>query len=156
MFSKHTKKSYKEQNIEIYPISNDAFIESMINCTGMLCGAGFETPAEILFLKKKLMAIPMKGQYEQQCNAAALETLGVPIIKSLKEKHVEKIKAWTTSKIYIGVNYPNITEKIIDELIAVHGNISIKNIFAASNKNDISLKKFKGMSRYQILKKVAE
>jgi len=44
--------------------------------TGVFCGAGFETPAEAMFLKKKLMVIPMKGQYEQQCNAAALEEIG--------------------------------------------------------------------------------
>jgi len=41
-----------------------------------------ETPAEALFFKKKLMVIPMKGQYEQLYNAECLKQLGVPIIKS--------------------------------------------------------------------------
>ena len=63
----------------------------------------------------------MKGQYEQQCNAAALQTMGVPVIKSLKEKHLEKIKSWTVSKLIISVNYPNVTEKIINEVIKKHG-----------------------------------
>jgi hypothetical protein len=35
----------------------------------------FETPAEALFLGKKLLVIPMTGQYEQECNAAALAAL---------------------------------------------------------------------------------
>lgn len=56
-----------------------------------MCGAGFETPEEALFLGKKLMVIPIKGQYEQQCNVAALKEMGVPVIKSLKTKHVEKV-----------------------------------------------------------------
>lgn len=120
VFSKHSKKEYTEKNIHIRPINNDAFIDSMITCTGMLCGGGFETPAEILYLKKKLMVIPMKGQYEQQCNAAALQTMGVPVIKSLKEKHLEKIKTWTNSTLIISVNYPNITEKIVNDIIKKH------------------------------------
>jgi len=117
VFSKYSKKEYAEKNIHIRPVTNDDFIESLIACTGILCGAGFETPAEALFLKKKLMAIPMKGQYEQQCNAAALKTMGVPIIKSLKKKHLEKIKSWVGCKQLILVNYPNSTERIINMVI---------------------------------------
>jgi uncharacterized protein (TIGR00661 family) len=120
VFSKHTHKEYNEKNVHIRPVTNDAFIESLIHCTGILCGAGFETPAEALFLKKKLMVIPMKGQYEQQCNAAALETMGIPVLKSLKQKHVDKIAKWTASKTLISVNYPDITEKIINNIIKKH------------------------------------
>jgi len=117
VFSKHNKKIYREGNLFIRPIENDTFIQSLLSCTGILCGAGFETPAEALYLKKKLLAIPMKGQYEQQCNAAALATLGVPILKSLKNKHLAKIKSWTMKPQSIPVLYPDITEKIIDQLL---------------------------------------
>ncbi len=117
VFSKHSKKEYKENNVHIRPVNNDDFIESLITCTGILCGAGFETPAEALFLKKKLMAIPMKGQYEQQCNAAALKTMGVPVIKSLKKKYLDKIKDWVEAKQLILVNYPNSTERILNMII---------------------------------------
>jgi len=51
-----------------------------------------ETPAEAIFLKKKLIVIPMKNQYEQAFNAKALEELGVPVLKTLKKKHINKIK----------------------------------------------------------------
>jgi len=124
VFSKHTRKEYKEKNVHIRPVTNDAFIDSLIHCTGILCGAGFETPAEALFLKKKLMVIPMKGQYEQQCNAAALENMGIPVLKSLKQKHIDKIAKWTTSKTLISVNYPDITEKIINNIIKRHAHSS--------------------------------
>ncbi len=82
--------------MHIAPINNDAFIKSLVTSTGVLCGAGFETPAEALFLKKKLMVIPMKGQYEQQCNAAALKEMGVPVLKKLKISKVEKIIDWVS------------------------------------------------------------
>ena len=122
VFSKHSKKEYKEKNIHIRPVNNEAFVESFINCTGVLCGAGFETPAEALFLKKKLMVIPMKGQYEQQCNAVALEQMGVPALKNLKSKQLDKIKAWTDSQVLISINYPDITEVILDTIIDKHSN----------------------------------
>lgn len=155
VFSKHSKKEYKKSNIHIRPVNNDDFIESFINCTGVLCGAGFETPAEALYLQKKLMAIPMKGQYEQQCNAAALKTIGVPVIKSLKKKHLDKIKAWVKDDQFIPFNFPNITEKIVDMIVAAHGapaptkKVELgKGIHSVKNLRDKSLGK--------ILNKLAE
>ena len=89
----------------------------MAESKGVLCGAGFETPAEALYMGKKLMAIPMKGQYEQQCNAAALMEMGVPIIKTLKTKHLDKLKQWVESSKKVDVYYPDITAEIIDRVL---------------------------------------
>ena len=82
IFSKHTKKTYNEKNCYIRPVSADAFTESFVSCQGILCGAGFETPAEALYMGKKVLIIPMKQQYEQHCNAAGAAELGVPVIKT--------------------------------------------------------------------------
>jgi uncharacterized protein (TIGR00661 family) len=114
VFSKHNKKKFTQDNITIQPINNTAFIKSMASAAGVLCGAGFETPAEVMYMEKKLMVIPMKGQYEQQCNAAALKEMGVPVIKSLKKKHLAKIDAWLNDDTIISVDYENNTEEIID------------------------------------------
>ena len=154
VFSKHSKKEYTDKNVYIRPINNDAFIDSMITCSGILCGAGFETPAEALFLKKKLMVIPMKGQYEQQCNAAALQTMGVPVIKSLKEKHLDKIKTWVSSKLTITVNYPNITEKIINSIIKNHGVSKVPTKITLGDAA-YSTKKLKEISLGKILKHIS-
>jgi hypothetical protein len=43
--------------------------------------------------------------------------MGVPVIKSLKKKHLDKIRNWTVNKQYIPVNYPNSTERIINMII---------------------------------------
>jgi len=117
VFSKHTDTSFFWKNIAIRKINNETFIKSMASSRGILCGAGFEAPAEALHMGKKLMVIPMKGQYEQQCNAAALKEMGVPIIKSLKMKHLNILKHWVEDDSRVDVFYPDITEKIIDRLL---------------------------------------
>jgi uncharacterized protein (TIGR00661 family) len=120
VFSKHNKKSFTDGNVTIQPIDNELFLKSMANCKGVLCGAGFETPAEALFLGKKLLVIPMKTQYEQQCNAAALKKMGVPVMKSLKKKNYPIIKEWLEYGKTISVDYPDITEQILDTIIKNH------------------------------------
>lgn len=120
VFSKHNKKPFKLKNIRVQPIENTAFIKSIASSAGVLCGAGFEGPAEALFLGKKLLAIPMQEQYEQQCNAVALETIGVPVIRQLNEKYYDRIKWWLLMGETVKVNYPDLTEMIINQLMKEH------------------------------------
>ena len=120
VFSKHNKKIKDEGNVKVYPITGRAFLESMASSTGVLCAAGFATAAEALFLKKKLMVIPMKSQYEQHCNAAALKSLGVAVMKSLKKKHYDKLESWLLDGKVVEVDYPDVTEEIVDKIIADH------------------------------------
>jgi uncharacterized protein (TIGR00661 family) len=116
VFSKHNTTPVTEKNVHILPIQNELFIKSMSTAEGVICGAGFETPAEALFMGKKLLVIPMKGQYEQHCNAAALAEMGVPVIKSLKKKHYAVIEQWLENDSRIEVDYPDITERIIEQI----------------------------------------
>jgi len=118
VFSKHNKMAFTDNNISIQPINNEAFIKSMATSAGVLCGAGFETPAEALFMNKKLMVIPMKGQYEQHCNAAALKKMGVPVIKSFKLKNIEKIGFWLENDSRIEVDYKDETEQIVNKVLS--------------------------------------
>jgi uncharacterized protein (TIGR00661 family) len=83
VFSKECKREESDYNISWKPVGNEAFAQSMIQSRGIICGAGFETPAEALFLGKRLMVIPIQGQYEQYCNAAALEEFHVPVLERL-------------------------------------------------------------------------
>ncbi|NOU45719.1 MAG: glycosyl transferase [Bacteroidales bacterium] len=142
VFSKHNKTAITEGNIIIQPINNDTFIKSMATSEGVLCGAGFETPAEALFMNKKLMVIPMKGQFEQQCNAIALKEIGVPVLKSLKEKHVDKLKSWIAIGTTIEVNYPDNTEEIIETLLTRH-TVDLHNESLQLDKSEYSLEKFR-------------
>mgnify|MGYP001306893900 CR=1 FL=1 len=113
VFSKHSRNASQHGHIKIFPVSGNLFSDDMARSNGVLCGAGFETPAEALFLKKKLMVVPMKGQYEQQCNATALAGMGVPVIKSLKKKHFDSIAQWLESDRKVEVSYPDTTRLVI-------------------------------------------
>jgi uncharacterized protein (TIGR00661 family) len=139
VFSKHNKQSLKKGNVWIRPINNDEFIDSMSKSTGVFCGAGFETPAEAMFLKKKLMVIPMKGQYEQQCNAAALEEMGVPVIKSLKKKHLKKIVDWVSNGAAIPVNYPDMTDTILKDIIAIESKARLDKMKQLPKKSEFQI-----------------
>jgi uncharacterized protein (TIGR00661 family) len=125
IFSKSTTKFYKEKNCSISPVNAGAFSKSFISCEGIVCGAGFETPAEALYLGKKLLVIPMKGQYEQQCNAAALHQLGVAVIKKLSKKHSSYISTWLKEKKAIKINYPDQSEDIIKDKLFLKQNENV-------------------------------
>jgi uncharacterized protein (TIGR00661 family) len=120
VFSKHNRVPFSLKNVNVQPINNQKFVESMASCHGILCGAGFETPAEALFLGKKLMVVPMKNQYEQHLNAAALMQMGVPVIKNLKSKNDEAIARWINTDQGVKVSYPDNTQEIVDKILATH------------------------------------
>ena len=121
VFSKHCKKSYQRKNVFVKPIkANESFERSMAWSKGILCGAGFETPAEALFLKKKLLVVPMKGQYEQAFNAESLRQLGVPVINKLSKKNVSEIEQWVRSDNSIDLHFPDKTQEIVDKILTNH------------------------------------
>lgn len=120
IFSKHSKTAYEKGNSKIIPINNEKFMESLASCTGFLTGGGFEGPAEALFLGKKIIAVPMKNQYEQQCNALGLEHLGVPIIWNENEFGA-KLEAFVKDGKRIAVNFPDETAGIIANLVKTYG-----------------------------------
>ena len=66
---------------------------------------------------KKVFAIPMKGQYEQQCNAEALRLMGVPVMYEINQNFVEKLKIWVAETQNIKVDYPEETAKIVEGLM---------------------------------------
>ena len=88
-------------NITYYPVNQHAFNESLINCQGIITGGGFETPAEALFLRKKILSIPIMNHYEQQCNAAALKNMGIPVVYEIGEHFELVIENWLNTNTII-------------------------------------------------------
>jgi len=113
IFSKHTKTPYHVGRISVYPVSGVDFVESVVTSAGVLCGAGFETPAEVLHMNKKLIVVPMKSQYEQHCNAAALRKLGVPVLKKVKKKSIKKIARWIEGAKPLNISFPDVTAEAV-------------------------------------------
>ena len=126
VFSKHTKTVETVGTVSIFPIDNGNFLQSMASSRGVLCGAGFETPAEALFWGKKLLVVPMKKQHEQHFNAAALKEMGVPILRNLKKKNVPMIADWLEKNEIVNVKYDDITEKVIATIFAKDTLASLK------------------------------
>jgi uncharacterized protein (TIGR00661 family) len=116
VFSKHSKESYQSGNIWFRPVSLEEFTKSFIHCDGILCTAGFESPAEALYMSKKLCVIPMNNQYEQKCNAAFLEHLGVTVLTNLAEAYLT-LKIWLNTSKFIHVDYPDETREILKEIV---------------------------------------
>jgi len=99
VFSPKVSNVIENGNVKFYPIDNKKFSQSVLSAQGVITGAGFETPAEVLHLGKKLICLPIKNQYEQQCNATALENFNVPILKDISKLNKELILDWYNSSI---------------------------------------------------------
>lgn len=119
IFSRHNLKPSSFGNYHIKPLDANAFAESMASSAGVICGAGFETPSEALYLNKKLLVIPMKAQYEQKCNAVALEHMGVPVMPKLHKKYTPILDEWLATDTRVEVHYPDQTEMILDQLLSI-------------------------------------
>jgi uncharacterized protein (TIGR00661 family) len=122
VFSKETQQPQKTGNIHFFPVNKSFFNESLIHCTGIITGAGFETPAEALHLGKKIMAIPTRGQYEQQCNATALQKMGVVCLKKIDENFPLSLYQWLDTKKTNCINYSQSIPQIVEHLFSLHEN----------------------------------
>jgi len=120
VYSKHNKQPFTSGNVTVKKIDNRAFIESMAASSGVLCGAGFEGPAEAMYLGKKVLVIPMLTQYEQHCNAAGAAAMGATVVQTLDQKYYGIIRKWIGQGKAEAVNYPDITADIIERIITKH------------------------------------
>ena len=103
----------KKSNCLFLPANAQQFLTNMASGSGVICGAGFETPAEALYLGKPLLVVPIKGQYEQQCNAAALAKLGVFILPNHEVSQQDVINTWLVNKLSIQIVFPDHAESIV-------------------------------------------
>lgn len=117
VFSKEVKQPVRDGNILFLPVSKSAFNKSLISCKAILTGAGFETPAEALYMGKKLLVIPIRGQYEQFCNAAALEKMGVPVLKTLDANFEQVFRPWMEQRRKPCLHLDYSTESIVSYLM---------------------------------------
>lgn len=108
VFSKETTSPRTVEHITFLPVTKELFNDSLINCTGIITGAGFETPAEALHLGKKILVTPIRGQYEQCCNAAALQQMGVSCLPKIGSNFTEHFHQWIGSPDPARIDYGNV------------------------------------------------
>ena len=117
LFSKHDKQEKRYENVWIRPLNNADYLHSLSESHGLVTGGGFEAPAEALFLGKKLLIIPMKNQYEQQCNAAALAMLGIAVAPTINAGFSAILGDWLKLAEPLRINYPNETSHILKDIV---------------------------------------
>jgi len=116
IFSAQTVQPKTYDNISFLPVNKKLFNQSLVHCSGIITGGGFETPAEALHLGKKIMTIPIRSQYEQQCNAAALEKLGVLKLKSIDSEFETHLYKWMEEGKTIKMDYSQTIPQCMDFL----------------------------------------
>jgi uncharacterized protein (TIGR00661 family) len=116
VFSKHSKRSYIKSNVKVYPVQNLPFVKSLATSNGLVTNGGFESPAEAIYLHKKVLAIPMQNQYEQQCNAKALKLMGGTVVNKIDENFVAALKNWLTYTCPIKATYKNNVPEILENI----------------------------------------
>jgi uncharacterized protein (TIGR00661 family) len=122
VFTKEVDKITCKNNITYFPISNEQFTSSLIRCYGIITAGGFETPAEAMYMNKKVLSIPILKHYEQACNASALEKLGVMVIKKIDHDFDDYFTKWITEKKPIKLALKHSTADIVDMLIKSNKN----------------------------------
>ncbi len=119
LFSKHAKSPMQFENVWIRPVDNHAFIQSFAAAEGLLTGGGFESPAEALFMGKRLFVIPMLNQYEQHCNAEALLAFGAFRSLSITHDFHQMLRKWIDLSPPKPVYFADASESIVRKILGV-------------------------------------
>jgi uncharacterized protein (TIGR00661 family) len=99
-------------NIEFKKPDRKNFQSDLLNCSGVITASGFSTTSEALVLGKKLWSIPVRGQFEQICNANKLNELGV----YTKKLTYDNLDNWLNNYKKIEYHWINPIKNIIHKI----------------------------------------
>jgi uncharacterized protein (TIGR00661 family) len=72
--------------------STEGFLQDLASARGVIASAGFSLISECMHLKKKMLLLPLAGQYEQVINACYAERLGLAVsCEKLDEQAVARL-----------------------------------------------------------------
>lgn len=117
LFSPLCDEPYQKENIHVKPVGNLSFLESLRTSLGVVTSAGFETCAETMFLGKKLFVVPIRNQYEQLCNAAALKEMGITVLEQFNPMLKNKIDQWISQAPVVHLQEAADTKHLTHKLI---------------------------------------
>lgn len=116
VYSKVAKEPYAWNNCTVKPLSNETFTTDIINCSGVITAAGFQTISEALYLGKKLLVIPIKKQSEQISNAKILSKMGV---RTSNDVTVSEVKYWLEYDRPLQMSFDNDLDNIVSAILKV-------------------------------------
>lgn len=71
-----TGRTGSRGNLVFRPFSKSGFLQDLASCKAVMATAGFTLLTEALHFRKPCLALPMKGQFEQELNGLLLAELG--------------------------------------------------------------------------------
>jgi uncharacterized protein (TIGR00661 family) len=74
-------------NIIFKERSTEGFLNDMATSKGVVASAGFSLISECMYLRKKMLLLPLPGQYEQIINAHYVELLGLGLSRNELNEH---------------------------------------------------------------------
>ncbi|AXJ02100.1 hypothetical protein CYPRO_2862 [Cyclonatronum proteinivorum] len=139
LFTKHEHLARTAGNIRIMPVNSEGYLRSLESCTALVCGAGFESPSEGLFLGKRMLCIPMKQQYEQHCNAAALQQMGIAVHPKVDDGFTAELQQLLERPAPEPLCYPDVLTEVCDTVFSLYSNFEVirlcsMNQYAADNR----------------------
>ncbi len=75
-------------NCHIKPTSTQTFLTDLASCRGVISTAGFSLLSECLHFRKKMLLLPIRGQYEQILNAHYIEKLNLGVASDHFDREV--------------------------------------------------------------------
>jgi uncharacterized protein (TIGR00661 family) len=80
------KDDVVDGNLRYRPFSETTFIDDLASARGVVAGGGFTLMSEAVYLRKPMLAVPLRKQFEQVLNARYLEKEGFGLAV---EDHIE-------------------------------------------------------------------
>lgn len=71
-----TGRSGRDENLHYKPFGKESFLRDLGDARAVMATSGFTLITEALHLRKPYLALPMKGQFEQELNGILLAELG--------------------------------------------------------------------------------
>ncbi|RMF55810.1 hypothetical protein D6745_01055 [Candidatus Woesearchaeota archaeon] len=113
------KKTGKDNNLTFRNFDERNFVKDLASCKAVITNGGFTLITEALYLRKPVLSVPVKKQFEQILNAHYLDKTGIgkfceeisvsavkSFLKSLRKykKKLEQRHSWDNHKIIARIN----------------------------------------------------
>ena len=112
VYSPDVLKDVTDGIVKLKKLDKEKFSKDLLNCSGVITASGFSTTSEALVLGKKLWSIPIKGQYEQLCNAKSLKKMGI----FTKDLNNDTLFEWIYNYRSIDYNWNDPIDEIIKKI----------------------------------------
>ena len=116
-----------DKNLTYRKFNEDQFFKDLGSCKAVLANGGFTLISESIYLKKPVLSIPVKGQFEQILNAIYLERLGYgefheELEVGVVEDFLSKLDVYDYSLMSYNQDGNKALLKELDRLIQIYSN----------------------------------